>query len=99
VPRGSGTVRFFREATADLKRAALWYEDHQAGLGKAFTDAVRRAVDLIALGPERWPVRRGTRRFALRRFPYTIAYRIDATGIVVLAVAHHRLDPSAWEGR
>lgn len=32
-------------------------------------------------------------------FPYTIAYRITDTEVVVLAVAHHRIDPAVWEGR
>jgi len=92
-------VRFSRQARTDLKRAAIWYESRRSGLGKAFVDAVHLAVDLIAEGPKRWPLRNGTHRFVLRRFPYTIAYRITDTEVVVLAVAHHRIDPAAWESR
>jgi hypothetical protein len=38
-------------------------------------------------------------RHGARRFPYTIAYRIVADHVVILAVAHHRLEPGVWEDR
>jgi hypothetical protein len=44
-------------------------------------------------------MRRGTRRHVLRGFPFTIAYREEAGAVVVVAVAHHRLDPGSWEER
>jgi len=77
----------------------VWYEGRRPNLGRAFADAVRAAVELIAEGPERWPLKHGTRRLVLRRFPYTIAYRVDGSEVLILAVADHRLDPGAWEGR
>jgi len=35
----------------------------------------------------------------LRGFPYTIAYRTRDAEIIVVAVAHHRLDPGSWDVR
>jgi toxin ParE1/3/4 len=92
-------LRFSRAARDDLRHGALWYEEAREGLGARFAADVRKAVDLILRAPERWPVRKGTHRYVLRRFPYTIAYRMAADEVVILAVAHHRLEPGAWEGR
>ena len=68
--------RFLAAARADLRHGAVWYEERREGLGEAFTAHVRRAIEMIARAPERWPMRRGMRRYVLRRFPYTIAYRL-----------------------
>lgn len=96
---GKQRFRFSRAARDDLRHGALWYEEAREGLGTRFVADVRKAVDLIVSAPERWPVRKGTQRYVLRRFPYTIAYRVIAEQIVILAVAHQRLDPGAWDGR
>jgi toxin ParE1/3/4 len=41
----------------------------------------------------------GTRRFVLRRFPFTIVYREAAQGIEVIAVAHAKRRTAYWRGR
>jgi len=42
----------------------------------------------------------GTRKVALRRFPYNVFYRTAAEEtIVVVAVAHQRRRPYYWRGR
>jgi toxin ParE1/3/4 len=99
VADGKKPFRFARAARDDLRRGVLWYEDAREGLGTRFAADVQKAVRLILRAPERWPVRKQTHRYVLRRFPYTIAYRVLAGQIVILAVAHHRLDPGVWEGR
>lgn len=91
--------RFERAAREDLRNSVFWYEEKREGLGTRFATEVQKAIDLIVLAPHRWPIRRGTNRYVLRRFPYTIAYRLIADEVVILAVAHHRLDPGSWEGR
>jgi len=58
---------------------------------------VEAAVKLIAQAPERWPIRQGLRRYVLRRFPYILVYRATSDEVVIVAVAHQRLDPGAWE--
>ena len=77
----------------------FWYEGKREGLGARFASEVQTAIDLILRAPNRWPVQRGTHRYVLRRFPYTIAYRFTADEVAILAVAHHRLDPGSWESR
>ena len=96
---GRKPYRFERAARADLRNSVLWYEEKREGLGARFAAEVRKAIDMIVLAPHRWPIRRGTHRYVLRRFPYTIAYRFTADEVIILAVAHHRLDPGSWESR
>jgi toxin ParE1/3/4 len=99
VAAGKPNYRIGPAAREDLRQAAIWYEDEREGLGVRFADEVRRAISLIVSSPQRWPVRDGTRRYVLRRFPYTIAYRTDASAVVIVAIAHHRLDPGSWTDR
>lgn len=99
VPAGSKTFRFNPAARADLRSGVLWYEERRERLGERFAAHVKAAIDLIVQGPERWPVRRGTHRYVLRSFPYTLAYRVAGDEVVFVAVAHHRLDPDDWETR
>jgi toxin ParE1/3/4 len=91
--------RFGRAARDDLRHGVFWYEEAREGLGARFATDVQKAIEMILRAPERWPVRKRTHRYVLRRFPYTIAYRIVADQVVILAVAHHRVDPGAWEAR
>lgn len=96
---GSARARFDRAASVDLRQAALWYEEKEPGLGARFAAVVRRAVQRIEQAPERWPLKRGLRRYVLPAFPYTIAYRHDGGEVTIVAIAHQRLDPRSWEGR
>jgi len=99
VAEGRSTYRFERAARADLRSSVFWYEEKRAGLGARFAAEVQKVIDMIVLAPHRWPVRRGTHRYVLRRFPYTIAYGFTNDQVIILAVAHHRLDPGSWESR
>jgi toxin ParE1/3/4 len=99
VAVASRSYRFVAAARSELRQSVLWYEERRPGLGQSFAAHVRQAVQAIVEGPERWPLRRGTRRYVLRKFPYTIAYRVSPEEVVILAVAHQRLDPRAWEQR
>ena len=99
MPSGRVAIRFAAVARADFRDGALWYEEQRTGLGDEFSRAVRAAASLIASGPERWPTKQGLRRYVLRRFPYTIAYRFESGVVEILAVAHHRRDPASWTDR
>ncbi|WP_341731507.1 hypothetical protein [Microcoleus sp. EPA2] len=44
-------------------------------------------------------VYRDVRRSVVRRFPYTVYYRIVSSRVIVTAIFHSRRDPKAWQVR
>ncbi len=87
-------------AEGDLADALLWYEDQAAGLGVEFFRAVEARFAAIQRNPELYPVvYRGVRRALVRRFPYSIYYRVESGSITVLACLHSRSHPRHWESR
>jgi plasmid stabilization system protein ParE len=66
---------FHPEAEAELRDAALYYEDRRSGLGKAFLAEVRRTINLLLANPGIGTALEGAiRRRALRRFPDNLIY-------------------------
>jgi plasmid stabilization system protein ParE len=87
-------------AAADIDDAFLWYEDQRPGLGQEFLAAAQAVIDAIAKHPLRYPViRRNTRRALLRRFPYSIYFRVYEEVVVVVACMHGRRSPRRWQVR
>ena len=93
-------VGFHPEALEESAAAERWYRERSDVAAEAFVAEIDRAVYLIGEAPERWPRHiRGTRRFVLRRFPFTIIFRAPPTGAEILAVAHGRRRPGYWKHR
>ena len=91
------------EARAELRRAALWYDERRSGLGDEFVAEVSAALDRIADVPESYPTWSRTRaagsvicKAPLRRFPYVIAFEKHEQYVLVLAVAHAKRRPLYW---
>jgi plasmid stabilization system protein ParE len=84
-------LRVRREAELDLYSAAAWYEAQHRGLGREFADAALGAMESLSyqalIHPEILP---GIRRALMRRFPYSISFRISGGDVVVLSVLHQR---------
>jgi hypothetical protein len=56
-------------------------------------------IEQIGEAPERWPAHlHGTRRFMLRRFPFSVVYRPHEDFVEVVAVAHAKRRPGYWRG-
>lgn len=95
-------VRLHPGAAEDLGAAGAWYEAQVPGLGLDLTDEVQRALDAISERPAAWPFwpgigeEVGVRRFLLARFPFAVAFVVEAEDIVVLAIAHVRRRPGYW---
>lgn len=91
-------------AELDIREAAEWYEDEEAGLGGQFVDELRHIVSRISELPSQFPdVGRGIHRALLRRFPYAVYFLLrggaDGPVAVILAVLHQRRSPSLWKKR
>jgi plasmid stabilization system protein ParE len=88
------------EAAGDIEDAYSWYERARPGLGDEFLAAVRSQLDLVTEHAEQSPeVHRHTRRALLRRFPYSLLYRVESNAILLVAVFHAKRDPKIWRAR
>ena len=91
---------FLPEASEDLEAAAIYYEQHQPGLGQQFVAEVKKARDRVVALPKAAPeVRKGIRRRSIHRFPYSVIYRAADEPIVIVAIAHKRRHPGFWNER
>ena len=87
-------------AAADIEEAHAWYEAQRPGLGREFLDAISGACRVLEESPRRFRVvHRDTRRANLRRFPYSLFYRMVADDVVVIACFHASRDPRRWQMR
>jgi hypothetical protein len=77
-----------------------WYENRRVGLGEEFLAAVSTVIQSLETYPEGFPVvYRQTRRANLRRFPYSLFYRIVDDQIIVVACMPGRRHPRRWQSR
>ena len=85
-------------ALAELQEAASFYAARgNAELGLAFTAEFERAANLVLANPLLGALFRGpSRRYLLRRFPYSIIYQPAGEQLRIIAVAHHRRRPGYW---
>jgi len=76
--------------------------EHTDG-GSDFLGALDESVEDIALAPWRWPVVQGispsTRRRLMNRYPYSVFYRVDDQGVLIISIAHQSREPIYWLGR
>jgi plasmid stabilization system protein ParE len=93
-------IVFRREAQAEFDEAFDWYSEQLAGLGLDFLDCVADVLERIGSMPESYQiVFEDVRRAVVRKFPYSVLYRIETDRIVVLAVFHSKRDPKSWQSR
>ncbi len=97
---GVKRVEYHEGAVTDVKSAIAWYQDRSPKVALEFIDELRRAAETIQQGPERWPVgKRGTRRFLLWRFPFSIIYseqeQRSRSGLLLTAVGDRDIGNSA----
>jgi toxin ParE2 len=93
-------IRFLTVAESEAAEAAEYYEAQRTGLGSEFVEELDRTKDRILAHPNAWsPSSRGTRSCQMKRFPYSIIYRVYGNEIVGVALQHHSRDPHRWEDR
>lgn len=93
-------VSFRPQARQEVLEAAAWYQERAPGLRREFLLAVDAAVQAAVRRPLGYPVVEDTlRRVLVKRFPYTVVFEALADQLVVMAVFHHRREPTAWRLR
>lgn len=96
------TIRpFFRKAARlEYDEAAIWYESQKIGLGSEFVSEIERALHTACESPQRFPsVLGNVQCIRVRRFPYSIFFRVHDERLVVLSVFHARRNPTIWRER
>lgn len=94
-------ISFNEKALAEAEDAARWYRENGGAVpARAFTQELRRVVELAAMQPGLGaPGLRGTTKLFFKRFPYTLFFRIQESSIRVVAIAHQSRRPTYWAAR
>jgi plasmid stabilization system protein ParE len=93
-------LKYLREALEEAEAAARWHAERSPAAAAAFSEEMDGAESAIARLPEAWPpFEHGTRRYLLRRFPFSVVYRVEPHRVVIVAVAHARRRPGYWQSR
>lgn len=93
-------LRFHREALNEMVDTANFYENKQPGLGHRFDRALESALETILSSPTTWAIyTQNVRKYRLRKFPYSIFYRLDADVVTIVAVMHAKRRPDYWLDR
>jgi toxin ParE1/3/4 len=96
----SGVVELHPAALQDIQEVREWYASRSEMAAAGFFAEVEKALQGIGERPEAWPrFVHGTRRFLLRRYPFSVVYRLKASAIQVVAVAHSKRRPGFWRDR
>ena len=93
-------LEYLEEALLEAEAAARWYAERSSSAALAFSDEIDITENAIVKSPEAWPAYdHGTRRYLLRRFPYSVVYRVESTRVLLVAVAHAKRRPGYWKSR
>jgi toxin ParE1/3/4 len=93
-------VDFSVAAQAEAESITQSYAAIDISLGVRFNADVVYAVELLMSNPDAGQrAVRGYRRLLLRNFPYSLIYRHDVSGtmLLVVAIVHQRRRPGFWQ--
>lgn len=87
-------------AVKEAIAAGKWYSQSSLVAAESFLAELDLAIDRIRMYPERYaPYLHGTRRYPLRRFPFSVVYLISVDRIQIVAFAHASRRPGYWRNR
>lgn len=88
------SLRFLPELEEDVFGGFAWYEQKATGLGEDFLRLFYACSEELPRNPFLYPkIHREFRRRLLRRFPYSIYYRVIDYEVVILGLFHCARDP------
>ncbi|MEM9554192.1 MAG: type II toxin-antitoxin system RelE/ParE family toxin [Acidobacteriota bacterium] len=94
------SIRFTAAAEQDLKSAVDYLEDQRRGLGEELRVEIRGTLRRLTEHPELYPVAlESVRKAIIRRFPFSVFYRVEEKTIWILAVLHHARRPEILRQR
>lgn len=94
------TLKLRNRANRDLGEIYEWNKEQRVGLEEEFLLSVQDVFISIGQNPEIYSeVYPKIRKCNLRRFPYSVYYKIFKKSIAILAVYHHSRNPKHWKTR
>ena len=94
------SIEFLSEAEEEMVEAAAFYEEQAEGLGDRFLDDVEHSAQLLSEQPLiGQQLDEYLRRLLLHRFPFSLIYSMEPSGILIVAVAHQSRQPGYWRER
>jgi len=87
-------------AEKELIDSCDFYDEQVFGLGLKFISDVETTIKLIAINPLAFPIYfKDYRRAILRKFPFTLIYKIEQETILIMAIAHQKRKPKYFVKR
>jgi plasmid stabilization system protein ParE len=87
-------------AETEYEHALAWYLDRSPQAAERFEAAFDEAVEAIRRNPAMFPLCDDMHRFVLlKRYPYSLVYRLDGDAACVIAVAHTKRRRDYWSSR
>ena len=76
------------------------YLDRSPQAAERFETAFDETIEAIRSHPTMFPLCDNLHRFVtLKRYSYSLVYRVDGDTAIVIAVAHSKRRPGYWSGR
>lgn len=87
-------------ALDEIIESKNFYDSKVEGLGTQLLEEMDRAFKLIEEDPASWlSYDKNLYRFVLKRFPFSVIYRIRKDRIEIIAFMHHHRKPLYWKKR
>ncbi len=94
------TLKYLPDARLEVLHIIEWYFGQEKSLAAEVDIELRQAERNIIDFPEFWPpVGGGYHRYLMKRFPYSVVYRIEGETIVIMAIAGHKQQQGYWRKR
>jgi plasmid stabilization system protein ParE len=92
--------RFTNRARLELLEAGVYYARENRQLLLDLNDEIERAICYLCEFPRAAKlIDRNHRSYKIQRFPYSIIYRLEDNGLVIVAIAHGSRNPGYWRGQ
>lgn len=87
------------KAQDELLESVLWYNIRKPRLGNEFFDTISSVIDQISQNPKQFPYLTNEKQIqvkVVKRFPFSVIFKVEADQLLILAVAHNKRKPNYW---
>ena len=93
-------LRIHPFAEFDMKHAKDWYNTKGDNLGNELMMEVEKTISQLLNNPKQFPdIGQNIRKAVVKRFPYSIYFKIVLNTVDLYAVFHNSRNPLIWKER